>query len=111
MPKKKSKSKEQLPVENLHLKVKYLTDHFNFHRVHDAMVALDWKWQHYDEPVDQSVRVPTIERMKETATYLLLQAGRSKERYFATGGFHAQRFKDGSLQLQFVLAEYDTHDD
>ena len=112
MGKKKDKKKqEQLPVTNHALKIKYVLDHFNFPKVQQAMVALDWKWQHMSDPDDQTMRVPTIERMKETARHLLYQAATSTERYFATGGFHAQRYKDGDICLQFIVAEYDTNDE
>lgn len=111
MGKKKDKKQEQLPVSNHALKIKYILDHFNFAKVQEAMVALDWKWQHMNDPLDQTSRVPTVERMKETARHLLYQAATSKERYFATGGFHAQRYEYGDLSLQFVVAEYDTCDD
>ncbi len=112
MAKKKDKKKqEQLPVSNHTLKIKYILDHFNFAKVQDAMLALDWKWQHMNDPNDQTLRVPTIERMKETARHLLYQVSTNKERYWATGGFHAQRFKDGDIQLQFVLTEYGTEDE
>lgn len=110
MAKKKSKKKEKLPVPDCSLKIKYIIDHFNFNKVHEAMTALDWKWQHLNDPDDNSTRVPSIERMKETAYYLLYKVSTDKERYWATGGFHAQRFKSGDLQLQFVVTEYGSHD-
>lgn len=109
--KKKAKKQEQLPVSNHALKIKYILDHFNFAKVQEAMVALNWVWQHMDDPDDQTMRVPTIERMKQTAAHLLYNAATNKERYFATGGFHAQRFKGGDIQLQFVITEYDTCDE
>ena len=111
MGKKKEKKQEQLPVSNHALKIKYILDHFNFYKVQEAMIALDWKWQHMSDPVDTSHRVPTIERMKETATHLLHQVSTKKERHWATGGFHATRYKDGDIELQFVLTEYSTCDD
>ena len=106
MPKKK----ELLSIEDLALRVKHIIDHFDFDKVQRAMVALDWKWQHIDDEEDQTSRVPSIERMKETARHLLYQAGTQKERYWATGGFHAQRFKTGDMRLQFVVSEHDTCD-
>lgn len=111
MGKKKDKKQEQLPVSNYTLKIKYIIDHFNFAKVQEAMVALDWKWQHANDPDDQTMRVPSIERMKQTAHHLLYEAATCKERYFATGGFHAQRYEEGDLALQFIVAEYDTCDD
>jgi hypothetical protein len=109
--KKKKQDKEQLPVSNHALKIKYILDNFNFAKVQEAMVALNWVWQHMDDPDDQTMRVPTIERMKRTAAHLLHSVATSKERYFATGGFHAQRYEYGDLSLQFIVAEYDTCED
>ena len=113
MGKKKDKKKqqEQIPVTNHALKIKYILDHFNFAKVQETMIALDWVWQHMSDPDDQTMRVPSIERMKQTARHLLYEAATCKERYFATGGFHAQRYEEGDLALQFVVAECDTCDD
>lgn len=107
---KKEKKQEQLPVSNHALKIKYILDHFNFIKVQKAMEALDWKWQHINDPIDQTSRVPTIERMKETARHLLYQVSSKKERHWATGGFHATRYEDGDIELQFVVTEYSTCD-
>lgn len=108
---KKEKKQEQLPVPNYTLKIKYILDHFDFNKVQEAMMALDWKWQHMNDPIDQTSRIPTVKRMKDTATYLLKQVSTGKERHWATGGFHATRYKDGDIELQFVLTEYSTCDD
>lgn len=110
MAKKKQKFKEQLPIKDLHEKINYIIDRFDFQRVHTAMTALDWKWQHMNDPVDQTHRVPSIERMKHTATQLLISAGTQKERVFGTGGFQAERYKDESLNLQFIVFETCTFD-
>jgi hypothetical protein len=110
MTKKKSKKKEMLPVENYDVKIKHIIDAFNFSKVQDAMIALDWKWQHMNDPIDNTTRVPSIERMKETAHYLLYKVATDKERYWATGGFHAIRYMGGNIELKFVVAEYGSHD-
>jgi hypothetical protein len=109
--KKKSGRQETLPVKDYDTKIKYIMDHFNFFKVQDAMIALDWKWQHLNDPHDQTCRVPTIERMKETARYLLYKAATEKERHWGTGGFEARRFMSGELSLMFVLAEYHSCND
>lgn len=108
--KKKHKSKDQLPVVNLHLKINYIIDNFNFEKVHRVMVATDWKWQHVDHPSDKTMRVPDIDRMKLTAHHLLMNAATQTERVFATGGFQARRYKGGDLALEFVVCDYDTVD-
>jgi hypothetical protein len=108
--KKKSGRQETLPVKDHDTKIKYILDHFNFIKVQDAMIALNWKWQHLNDPEDQTSRVPTIERMKETAHYLLFKAATDKERYWATGGFQSIRYMDGDIELKFVVAEYGSHE-
>jgi len=108
--KKKSGRQETLPVKDHDTKIKYILDHFNFIKVQDAMIALDWKWQHLNDPEDQTSRVPTIERMKETARYLLYKAATEKERNWATGGFQTRRYISGELDLMFVVAEHSTCD-
>jgi hypothetical protein len=110
MTNKKFKKKEMLPVEDYEVKIKHIIDAFNFQKVHDAMVALDWKWQHMSDILDNTTRVPSIERMKKTAHHLLYKVATDKERYWATGGFHAMRYKSGHIELQFVVAEYGSND-
>ena len=110
MTKKKSKKKEKLPVENYDVKIKHIIDSFNFEKVQDAMIALDWKWHHMGDPIDSTPRVPTIKRMKETAHHLLFKVATEKERNWATGGFHARRYVCGDLLLSFVVAEYASTD-
>jgi len=110
MTKKKSKKKQQLPISNYDLKIKYVLDHFNFEKVHDVMTASNWKWQHMDDPEDTTHRVPTIERMKKVATHLLYQVATQKEKMWSTGGFQARRFLSGQIELSFVVAETGTYD-
>ena len=80
MTKKKLKKKQQLPISNYDLKIKHVLDHFNYERVHDVMTAVNWKWQHMDDPEDATHRVPTIERMKKVATHLLYKLQLRKRR-------------------------------
>ena len=109
--KKKSGRQETLPIKDYDTKIKYIMDHFNFTKVHDAMLALDWKWQHSNDLDDQTTRVPTIERMKTIAHYLLYKAATEKERHWGTGGFEVRRFMSGELSLMFVVAEYHSCND
>lgn len=110
MTKKKSKKKQQLPISNYDLKIKYVLDHFNFERVQDVMIAANWKWQHIDDPDDKTHRVPTIERMKKVASHLLYEVATQKEKTWSTGGFQARRFSSGQIGLSFVVAETGTYD-
>jgi len=76
-----------------------IMESFDFGRVHDYMVSVDWKWAHGDG----SYRVPTVEELKTTAEMLLNQLTWSEEcTYVATGGFHAVKFVWG-LKLLFAI--------
>lgn len=108
MPKKKKKKK--LSTDSKALKINYIIDHFDFERVQKTMKALDWVWQHIDDPDDQSTRIPSVDRMKLVATRLLLNAANEKERVFGTGGFQAERYDDDELELSFILTERGSYD-
>lgn len=79
-----------------------IMENFDFAKVHDYMVAKDWKWAHSDG----SYRTPTIEELKSTADMLLnklVWVGDTS--YVATGGFHAIKF-DWGMKLFFAIENY-----
>lgn len=108
MPKKKKK--KELSVDKKALRINYIVDHFDFEKVQKTMTALNWCWQHIDDPDDQSMRPPSVDRMRLVATRLLLNAANEKERLFGTGGFQAERYDDGHLELSFILTHYGSYD-
>ena len=75
---------------------------FNFHKVRKAMVALGWTWR--DEGV------PTIEKLRETARRLLVDASENEFGNIMTGGFKAEYHKDGEFSLEFILAETNSYE-
>lgn len=76
---------------------------FNFDRVHQAMVALDWKWGNLP---DNEFRVPTIDEIRATAYRLLCEAMREYT-CISTGGFSARYdSKTKKLTLQFIVSEW-----
>jgi len=87
---------------------------FKFEKVHIAMTALDWKWI---APVgtitNNSMVIPTIARLKQSATQLLINS--IKSGCAASGGFTAKYFnlneEPESFMLSFVVEEYDTWSD
>jgi len=82
---------------------------FKFEKVHIAMTALDWKWI----TPNQSMAVPTIARLKQSATQVLISSIESG--CAASGGFTAKYFNSNeepeSFMLSFVVEEYDTWND
>ena len=79
-------------------------DGFDFNKVHDVMVSLDWRWS----IGNQESTVPSIYRLMKMAEDLLRYAAKSygEKDYSDTsaGGFMAI-LADGTLTLQFVLEE------
>ena len=87
------------------MKVQDIMEDFNFHKVHDVMKQLDWKWA-----LSDSCRTPTIDEMKREAERLLINA--CTERIcVATGGFRAvyeecgQGDPDPYISLEFIVEE------
>lgn len=88
-------------------------DNFNFTKVHDVMVQLDWRW------VDKStgeLLVPSVYRLMETARRHL-RVAYAEELTVCSGGLEAtytpgfEGDKDdpaGFLNLKFVLTEWDS---
>lgn len=98
-----------LPVPDQRKKVDYILSNFDFTRVQQAMIALNWKWMHYEiKSEDEQLRIPTIDRIRSTARDLLNKAATQPERLYGTGGFEAERYEDGNLELRFVLAHYNS---
>lgn len=77
---------------------------FNFDTVHQAMVALDWQWVTSHAAGHE---VPSLDRIKQTAKSLLLDAW-NETSILCHGGFQAERIDD-VLVLEFVLARADSH--
>jgi len=78
---------------------------FNFHAVHKAMQALDWRWA-------LPSRIPTIVELKKTAKSLLTRcytkALKNNESFLSTGGFQITAKYDKTentmlLGLRFVV--------
>lgn len=93
-------SREEL-IESM---VTSVMEDFDFDRVHNVMVSLNWRW--FIEGVDNSV--PSIYRLMKVAERLLRDCvqyyGEQEFHSICTGGLRAslERF---TLSLQFILAE------
>lgn len=82
---------------------------FNFQRVQEMMVAVDWKWI---TPAG-ALQVPNVERMRESAKSMLTRlVNDPKNAFIGTGGLWAEKHEwdaDASyysgLSLKFVFEE------
>jgi hypothetical protein len=86
--------------------IDHIMDHFDFERVHKAMVALNWKWGCMDS---ESLQVPEVADLKQCARRLLREAILRPEPDWGSGigGFHVRKFEGEELKLAFVLEEWD----
>ena len=93
-------SKEQL-IEEM---VTAVMEDFDFDKVHEVMIDLDWKWDIGNE----ERTVPSTYRIMKTADRLLRDVaayyGDNEFHMKGTGGFVAS-LDNGALTLQFILTE------
>ena len=93
-------SKEEL-IEEM---VTAVMEDFDFDRVHDVMVFLDWRWS----IANGERTVPSSYRLMKTADRLLRETaahyGETEFYMNGTGGFIAS-LDNGTLALHFLLAE------
>ena len=86
--------KEQELIDNI-------MDNFDFRKVHQAMKALNWKWDRIDE-------IPEEHELRKAARAVL--RGAIAYGFTGTGGFNA-RYLDGTLELYFVVTEWNSYFD
>ena len=92
--------------------IENILDEFDFHRVHQAMEALDWQW------AKAALGVPTTGELRRQARELLEDAYyHSPSPYYSvgTGGFEATRTMETGdlnkyLSLKFVVTEWNNYD-
>lgn len=93
---------------------------FDFVKVHETMVKLDWKWYH---PGEEGTRVPSLDNVKATGKKLLQETAEKaaelkSEWVIGCGGFRAEakyykqdeNYREKSelwVRLAFVLEEWD----
>jgi hypothetical protein len=108
---------EVKPTDPLTTMVDDILTEFDFEKVREVMVALDWKW------ASTHPSVPSIKDLKDTARYLLIKVyNLRKDKYndthpevpvqVATGGFRAIALSNDSgevdfLKLEFVITEWE----
>ena len=84
-----------------------IMDNFDFAKVEQAMKAVNWTWASTDGvPEQYELRREARRLLKDVASKNVRE---SDMRYaVATGGFKATKYFDGELQLDFILASWDT---
>lgn len=89
-------------------KINNIMDNFNFDKVHDVMVALDWRWV----GANKGAEPPSIEQLRTEAKRLLVDAAYEKQT-IATGGFRANYEKETVddpipyLSLEFIVTDWE----
>ena len=82
-----------------------ILDQFDFEKVKEVMDALDWKWAMGPEP-----HVPDIPELRKKARKLLWDLVRSNSVMIKTGGFVVEKDYEGTLELRFEIAAWNTWD-
>ena len=94
-------------------KINDIMKDFDFKRVHDVMSYLDWKWAGCGS---EKCGVPSVEKIKEEARRLLVDAAYEKTN-IATGGLRAVYERDGAhdddpyIGLEFIVEECEGFDE
>lgn len=89
-------------------KIASVMENFDFNKVHDVMSYLDWDWIGCGE--GEKCGVPSVEKIKEEARRLLIDAAYEKTT-IATGGLKAVYERDGEhdddpyIGLEFIVEE------
>jgi len=94
-------SHEKFTTDELEQKAEQIMNSFDFEKVHAHMVEKDWKWSSLDDSANE---VPSVERLKTIARYLLTAVIWDTRPVIncSTGGFAAYKLPWG-LQLHFTL--------
>jgi len=81
-------------------RVKSVLENFDFRKVNDVMIHLDWKWS-------RKQRVPTIGELFMESQKLLEEVVVNSDEHVcvSTGGFEAEKF-DGEVSLKFIVEEW-----
>jgi len=87
--------------------IDYVLDGFNFEKLHEAMVRMNWKWAKAS-----GCRVPSVEELIKCAEHCLITVAEAsnKEYFCGTGGFFAHKTDKDYFELKFVVEEYDNFD-
>jgi len=106
----KLNSTKQVKVDLLTEMVDDILEHFNFEKVQKTMQTLNWKW------ID-TMAIPDVRELKETAKYLLTRIYNLKLNEFkdisheipistSTGGFTATVYSDEENKINLLKLEF-----
>lgn len=100
---KKHAELHHMTKDEMHKAVDYIMDTFNFDKVHQAMLALDWEWHSFSPH-----RVPTTKDLRIRAREHLVKIWEKKTEFSGSGGLWAEyrRYPDGAtMKLTFVVTQ------
>ena len=93
--------------------------HFDFERVHETLVALDWTWHNEGIPDIKKLKESAEERMNSAIDQVLSK--KNEEHHdvgwiSASGGFKAMAWKTkkgklAKVQLEFIVSEWDAENE
>ena len=97
--------KKQLTIQQD--KIDDIMDNFDFSKVETVMKATNWTWvSTHGVPVEHELRKQARELLKSVSQYYVSELG---FRYaISTGGLKATKYYDGELELEFIVAKWDT---
>jgi hypothetical protein len=88
--------------DDIQLKIEHIMQNFDFHKVHKAMEALEWRWGFDDED-----EAPPITELRRSARTTLERAYQEELESTGTGGFMATYDKkDNTLSLRFEVCDW-----
>lgn len=107
MDKLKNNMKKQLTIQQD--KIDDIMDNFDFNKVETVMKATNWTWAStHGVPVEHELRKQARELLKSVSQHYVSELD---FRYaISTGGFKATKYYDGELELEFIMAKWDTGD-
>ena len=90
-------------------KIDDIMDNFNFNKVETVMKATNWTWASANGvPAEHELRKQARKLLKSVSQHYVSELG---FRYsISTGGFKATKYYDGGLELEFIIAKWDTGD-
>ena len=105
MNKLKNNMKKQLTIRQD--KIDDIMDNFDFNKVETVMKATNWTWAStHGVPVEHELRKQARELLKSVSQHYVSELG---FRYaISTGGLKATKYYDGELELEFIVAKWDT---
>ena len=90
--------------------INHIINGFDFEKVHDIMISLNWNWINISALGELEYHIPTIEDLRETALKILNDVydfdsvDSDDYGYVATGGLKASKYED-FLELEFILTD------